>query len=525
MCFEIEKYKIMKKETDSLIHLLGIGLVLLVGFVAMACSSDKEEEGMSMRPDISLNKETLVLEVGSSERLLASFNPPEAPNKGHTWTSNAADIASVDETGLVTAVAEGNAVITATALDGGKMASCRVQVVGEIVHVSQVLLDVSEEFLTIGGQLQLTATVLPANATDKSVKWTSSDDAIATVDGNGRVSGIAAGTVTITATSNEGGKRASCQITVEARGVHISVPEVTNVTSSTAHVSGSIHPVGVEAEEVGLCYAPTPSPTVDDRKVVLSGEEPTYTLNGLMPGTTYYVRFYATAGGRTFYGEQEEFRTTAVITTNFTPTDVYKNRILLTSSAPAGVTSVMVCYGTSPNPKITDYTATATVGEDGLLHLDLQNLQRGTTYYLRSYAQTGDFAVDYHDDEVAVQTFSEEKIEITRWTANNSSSNYWDYDLGCFALIGTIYYEIKDPGTYSVVLSGGYGGFVGKNNIFNAQGTPIYIESGKGYFDFKARGTKLISRELEFGYPYIVFQKEGDRTKYYYRLNIGTVSI
>ena len=90
------------KKAIRLKSLCLLGLALLAGsIVTTSCSSDNgEEEGMSMKPDIALNKETLVLEVGSTERLVASFTPAEAPNKGHTWTSSAAAVASVDETGL-----------------------------------------------------------------------------------------------------------------------------------------------------------------------------------------------------------------------------------------------------------------------------------------------------------------------------------------------------------------------------------------------------------------------------------------
>ena len=147
---------------------------LLAVFTGLAgCSEDEDKTNVS--PEISLNKTNLVLEVGSSERLTASFNPPEAPNKGHTWTSSAANVATVDETGMVTAVAVGNAVITAQALDGGKMASCNVQVVGEVVHVTGITLTPTNGDIAVGEQLQLTATVLPASATDQSVTWTSSN--------------------------------------------------------------------------------------------------------------------------------------------------------------------------------------------------------------------------------------------------------------------------------------------------------------------------------------------------------------
>ena len=188
----------MKKQ--NYIYTIWLGLFSLVTICTGLVSCSEDDNKTSVAPEITLDKTNLVLEVGSSERLTASFNPPEAPNKGHTWTSSAANIASVDETGMVTAVAEGNAVITAQALDGGKMASCNVQVVGKIVHVVGISLDITNGSIAIGEQLQLTATVTPAAATDKSLTWTSSNADVATVDANGLVTGVSEGTVVITKT-------------------------------------------------------------------------------------------------------------------------------------------------------------------------------------------------------------------------------------------------------------------------------------------------------------------------------------
>lgn len=492
------------KKAIHLKSLCLLGLALLAGsIVTTSCSSDNgEEEGMSMKPDIALNKETLVLEVGSTERLVASFTPAEAPNKGHTWTSSAAAVASVDETGLVTAVAEGSAVITATALDGGKMASCAVQVVDRIVHVTQVRLDKTDELLTVGSKLQLTATVLPENATDRTVKWTSSDDAIATVDGNGQVTALAEGTATISAVSNDGEKRGSCQITVAARGVRFSTPVIEDITTSTAHLSGTIRPIEVTIEEAGVCYSTSPSPTVTDQTVVLSGEEVSYTLNGLSPATTYYVRFYALTDGKISYGEQEEFTTSAEISTQFEPTDVYENKLVLVSPAPAGVTSVNICYGTSPNPKITDYTTTASIGEDGLLQLTLEQLSAGKTYYLRSYTLIGESAVEYHDDEVAQKTidYNEFSIEYNTDRDNLVEDGYRnDMLMGNYAYRYhfNIHYNITIPGTYKVKARTGN---LSKNTVFN--GGPIYIESGSG--DFRYR-TTAVGEEYGFPYSYAKF--------------------
>lgn len=503
----------MKKDM-RLKSLCLLGMALLAGsIVTTSCSSDNgEEEGMSMKPDITLNKETLVLEVGSTERLVASFTPAEAPNKGHSWASSAAAVASVDETGLVTAVAEGNAVITATALDGGKMASCAVQVVDRIVHVTQVRLDKTEELLTVGSKLQLTATVLPENATDRTVKWTSSDDAIATVDGNGQVTALAEGTATISAVSNDGEKRGSCQITVAARGVRFSTPVIEDITTSTAHLSGTIRPVEVTIEEVGACYSTSPSPTVADQTVVLSGEEVSYTLNGLSPATTYYVRFYArTTEGQISYGEQEEFTTSVEIVTQFEPTDVYENKLVLVSPAPAGVTSVNICYSTSPNPKITDNTTTATVGEDGLLHLTLEPLAVNETYYLRSYTLIGESAVEYHDDEVAIKTIDKDEFSIEYDTNDRIGGLIDQY---YYRYTFSIKYNITVPGTYKVSTTLGS---ISKNGTFN-DGSFFYIENGSGMFWNR---TEKASIEYDpysyvhFGIAYIVFQNMETSIKYY----------
>ncbi len=509
------------KKAIHLKSLYLLGLALLAGsIVTTSCSSDNgEEEGMSMKPDIALNKETLVLEVGSTERLVASFTPAEAPNKGHTWTSSAAAVASVDETGLVTAVAEGNAVITATALDGGKMASCAVQVVDRIVHVTQVRLDKTEELLTVGSKLQLTATVLPENATDKSIKWTSSDDAIATVDGNGQVTALAEGTATVSAVSNDGEKRGSCRITVAARGVRFSTPVIEDITTSTAHLSGTIRPVEVTIEEVGACYSTEPSPTMADRTVILSGEEVSYTLNGLSPATTYYVRFYArTTDGQISYGEQEEFTTSVEIVTEFEPTDVYENKLVLVSPAPASVTSVNICYGTLPNPKITDNTTTASIGEDGRLHLTLEHLATGETYYLRSYTLIGGSAVEYHDDEVTIETIDKNEFSIEYSTDKDdltSDGYYGDIISGfIYRYHFPMQYNIAIPGTYKVQATKGT---ISKNTTFN--GGPIYIESGSGSFRYRSQGVFE-----EYGFPYsyakfaaddIVFENMDTSIKYH----------
>lgn len=505
----------MKKQ--NYIYTIWLGLFSLVTICTGLVSCSEEDNQTSVAPEITLDKTNLVLEVGSSERLTASFNPPEAPNKGHTWTSSAANIASVDETGMVTAVAEGNAVITVQALDGGKMASCNVQVIGEIIHVTGVSLNVTNSTIAMGEQLQLAATVSPETATDKTVMWTSSNHNVATVDGNGLVTGVTEGTVVITATSNDGDKKATCQLTVDKKGASISAPEVSNITATTALVSGSIRALAVEIQEQGLCYATTPSPTVDEQqKVVLTGEDILYTLTGLTQSTTYYVRLYAVVDGNVSYGEEVSFTTTGEIITHFEPTDIYLNKIELASMAPSGITSIKICYGTSPNPKITDNIISASLKDDGLLHLTLESLNRGTTYYLRSYVEKGS-SVEYNDDEVAVKTIGGKDFSVNFDYAFGVYGSYDVIDIGNFRVRWTVNYNIDISGTY--VVTGGSFSEVGKNNVFS--GDPIYVESGTGSFNYRKEGGSRRNKDGKmyvtfYWIEYITFLNMETNVKYHY---------
>ena len=178
---------------------------------------------------VSLNKNDLALtSKGQSYQLSASVAPSNASNKSVKWTSGNPKVATVSSSGKVTAVANGNTTITATAADGsGKKDICAVTVnipkpadptptpTPSVVKVSSVSLNPSSLSLTKKGQTaQLSASVSPSNATNKSINWSSSNNNVATVS-NGVVTAVGNGSATITATAADGsGKRASCSVTV-----------------------------------------------------------------------------------------------------------------------------------------------------------------------------------------------------------------------------------------------------------------------------------------------------------------------
>ena len=164
---------------------------------------------------IALNKSTTNIAIGDSETLTIIYTPAEAnTGKAVTWTSSNTSVATVDNSGKVIGVTVGTATITATSTtDASITASCAVTV--QAVAVTGVSINPTSANLQIGGSTDLTYTILPANATDKSVSWSSSNTSVATVN-NGHVTAIAAGTATITVTTTDGNKTATCSVTVTA---------------------------------------------------------------------------------------------------------------------------------------------------------------------------------------------------------------------------------------------------------------------------------------------------------------------
>lgn len=151
--------------------------------------------------------------VGETKILAAEVLPVDATDKSVVWSSNNPTIATIDAaTGEVKGLQQGTAVITVTTNDEGYEASCQLFVRRPVEEISlqETLLNLKD---CEAGQ-QLHATVLPADATDKSVVWSSSNESVATVDANGLVTPVAQGNAVITATTTDGGFTAECAVAV-----------------------------------------------------------------------------------------------------------------------------------------------------------------------------------------------------------------------------------------------------------------------------------------------------------------------
>lgn len=162
---------------------------------------------------IALNHTSYTLAEGSSVQLEASVTPDNASNKALNWESANPNIASVDANGKVTALSQGITTITVTTIDGSNVAAtCEINVIRLATSISLNFQRLSAE---VGSTYQLIATVLPEDATNKDVVWSSSDEKVATVDKNGLVSVISKGICTITAATVDGSNlKAECEIQI-----------------------------------------------------------------------------------------------------------------------------------------------------------------------------------------------------------------------------------------------------------------------------------------------------------------------
>lgn len=169
-------------------------------------------DGVSITPDHARIK------VGETIELHATVSPADAEQTVN-WTSSDSDVASVDN-GVVTGNQAGTAIITASTPDGKFKATSTITV---YVPVTGVVLDKDSLTLNLDDQkeTQLHATVLPKDATNQKVTWSTSNANVATVDQNGNVTAVGGGVATITVTTEEGGYTDTCQVTVQTR------PEIT----------------------------------------------------------------------------------------------------------------------------------------------------------------------------------------------------------------------------------------------------------------------------------------------------------
>ena len=175
---------------------------------------------------VALDYESIELRLGETFVLTATVMPDDATDKTVTWTSSDTEVITIDENGQITAVGmkDSGATVTATAANGAS-ASCHVTVLAPLA--TSIELDQTMISATVGDEVQLTATILPAEASNQTIEWRSSDETIATVSASGLVSVVAVGDVTITASTTDGSNLSAACVIKAVSGVEFVYPDDT----------------------------------------------------------------------------------------------------------------------------------------------------------------------------------------------------------------------------------------------------------------------------------------------------------
>lgn len=197
------------------------GIVTAIGAGTTEVTVTTEEGGFSAKVRIivdnieitsmdKVGKSTIDLEVGSTNQFEVDIKPDNATIKTVDWSSSNTSIATVDQNGKVTAMAPGRAIIKAISTNGFVVE----YTVNVKLSAKQITLNKSNITVYIGKTQTLQAAVYPSNSSEKKLKWVSSNDTVATVDGNGNVRGILEGIVYISAMTYDEKVVATCMVTV-----------------------------------------------------------------------------------------------------------------------------------------------------------------------------------------------------------------------------------------------------------------------------------------------------------------------
>ncbi|MBO4341423.1 MAG: Ig-like domain-containing protein [Bacteroidales bacterium] len=308
---------------------------------------------------------------------------------------------------------------------------------GGAVHVTGISLDRSTATIKEGESVTLIPTVIPDNATNKTVSWSTSSETVASVDSNGKVTGIKAGSATITATTEDGGKKATCSLTVEAN----IAPSVTVGTEHVSAVSAVLKGKAsfgttVAADlQVGFQYSksagilPSNSTTVEATDADANYNY-TAGITGLEPDSKYYFRSFILQNGQYTYGETKEFTTKTVSelletldATNIGATSASLNAKLDLTDVIHSSKSYGFYWGTSESSQNTKLNGGEI--EDQTYSASLTNLSHKTQYWYKAYV-TLDSQTFYGEvktfttDVVPVESVSLDKTEYTFHTIGNT---------------------------------------------------------------------------------------------------------
>lgn len=254
--------------------------ITLLALTAVGCAKVNTAEVTG----VELNYTSYTLENNSSFQLEAYVKPDNARNKNVTWSVQGigANYISVSDTGLVTAKKTGTARVLATTVEKKLTASCIVTVVAQIVPVTSVSLNSTVLSVKQGKTATLSASVYPNNATNKYVSWSSSNTNVATISSSGVINAVNQGSTTITVTTNDGHKTATCEVTVteptRVTSVSLDKTSLSLKVDKTSSLTANVFPSDAYDKSVSWSSSNTNVATVSDNGEITANAVGTTTV-------------------------------------------------------------------------------------------------------------------------------------------------------------------------------------------------------------------------------------------------------
>lgn len=223
---------------------------------------------------ITLDQENISFsDIGASVQLTATILPTDADNQKVIWKSSDTKVATVKD-GKVTCTGYGTAIITATSEEGGYIATCNVTATKRIVLPSSITLNRNEATIKVGETTTLKANVLPVDADDKTIVWSSENSDIASVTNDGVVTGHKAGTTKIIVTTNANGLKDECILTVHqpVTGITLDRQNISFANiGETVQLTANVLPEDASNKNVSWASSDTKVAIVSNGNVICTG--------------------------------------------------------------------------------------------------------------------------------------------------------------------------------------------------------------------------------------------------------------
>ena len=302
---------------------------------------------------VRLNTAEMNLQIGKTQKLTATVIPEYARNKNVSWATSNSSVATVDQNGNVRGVGPGTCEIVVETEEGARRAHCIVHVT---VPVTGVTLTPQTASVYTTKTLKLSATVSPANATNKQLVWTSDKPTVASVSSAGVVTGVGSGSAIITVKTVDGGYHASCVISVfkkvEVTGISISATSRSLYVGNTFQLKANVEPTTATFPQITWKSDNPAVATVDQFGLVRAVGVGTTYISAASDDNPFIVKKCKITSGIQATG----------VTLNATSVELYETatKMLVPTITPANVTNKKVIWSSS-DPSV------ASVNVDGVV--------------------------------------------------------------------------------------------------------------------------------------------------------------